>query len=66
MRSTRRVGIAIVELLIVIAILQLLLLAVQKRTRSGPLRTECGNNLRQIAVAFQLHESAHRHFPTGG
>jgi len=27
---------------------------------------QCNNNLKQIGLAIQMHESSHRHLPTGG
>ena len=62
-------GFTIVELLTVIAIvsllIQLILPAVQA-AREAARRTACQNNLRQLGTAYQLHEGATNHFPTGG
>ncbi len=52
----------LVELMIVIgviAILAALLLPVLARAKEKTCRTQCGNNLKQIAVAFQLYASEH-------
>lgn len=62
-------GFTLVELLIVFSItgmlVSLLLPAVQA-SREAARRSDCQNNLHQIGLAFQLHEAAHRTFPTNG
>lgn len=64
--SEHRYGFTIVELLVVIAIIgvliALLLPAVQAARESGR-RTQCSNNVRQIAVAMNNFASAHGQFP---
>lgn len=61
-------GFTLVELLVVIAIIgvlvALLLPAVQAAREAGR-RSQCMNNIRQLAIAAHNHESAKRAFPIG-
>ncbi|MCI0332053.1 MAG: DUF1559 domain-containing protein [Planctomycetes bacterium] len=64
-----RRGITIVETLIVVFIIailvQLLLPAIQS-ARAAARKTQCQNNLHQLAVGAQLHLNAYGFLPTGG
>lgn len=64
-----RVGITLIELLLVIAIIGILLqltLPAIEASRESANRTACQNNLRQLSHAVSLHMGTHNHFPTGG
>jgi prepilin-type N-terminal cleavage/methylation domain-containing protein/prepilin-type processing-associated H-X9-DG protein len=65
-RGQRRGGFTLVELLVVIAIIGILialLLPAVQAAREAARRTECQNNLHQLAIAALSYESAHRHLP---
>ena len=62
-------GFSLVELLVaitIIGILIALLLPAVQAARESARRMQCGNNLKQLALAALSHESAFKFFPTGG
>jgi len=65
-RPPSRGGFTLVELLVVIAIVAVLtglLLPAVQAARESARRTSCGNNLRQLPIAFLNHEHARRILP---
>ena len=62
-------GFTLVEVLVVIAIIGVLialLLPAIQAARASARRTQCQNQLRQMALGFSLHEETHGHLPAGG
>ena len=66
-RSRQKRGFTLVELLVVIAIIGILialLLPAIQAAREAARRAKCLNNLKQIGLGFQNHQSTKNRFPS--
>lgn len=68
-RAAGRRGVTLVEILVVITVIVLLVGLLVPSVQGGRetwRRTQCGNNLRELAAGFGAHEAVHGFLPSGG